>query len=105
MRATFQENPKVAKAFRVDFKLPDVDKVIILKGKDQVNPRTGEWLGLYGMKIKFLSKRLRGVELVIIDVEKWKGMTEEDQYSYLYQLSRFKDFGSSSSSYEPELAL
>jgi hypothetical protein len=30
------------------------------------------------MKHKFLSRRLKGVELVIIDVERWKQMDEED---------------------------
>lgn len=91
LRATFQENTKVSKSFRVDFKLLDVDKVILLKGNDQVNPRTGELLGLYSMKHKFLSRRLKGIELVIIDVERWKNMEEEDQYAFLYNLSRFKD--------------
>jgi hypothetical protein len=78
LRATFQENAKVAKAFRVDFKLLDVDKVILLKGKEQINPKTNEWLGLYSMKYKFLSRRLKGMELVIVDVERWKQMDEED---------------------------
>jgi len=78
LRATFQENAKVSKAFRVDFKLIDVDKVILLKGKEQINAKTNEWLGLYSMKHKFLSRRLKGVELVIIDVERWKQMDEED---------------------------
>lgn len=91
LRATFQENTKVSKSFRVDFKLLDVDKVILLKGNDQVNPRTSELLGLYSMKYKFLSRRLKGIELVVIDVERWKQMEEEDQYAYLYNLSRFKD--------------
>ena len=101
LRATFQENVKVSKAFRVDFKLLDVDKVILLKGKDQVNPRTGEWQGLFSMKHKFLSKRLKGMELVIIDIERWKQLDEEEQFSFLYQLSRFKD---ASSSFESEIA-
>ena len=101
LRATFQENIKVSKAFRVDFKLLDVDKVILLKGKDQVNPRTGEWQGLYSMKHKFLSKRLKGIDLVIIEVERWKELDEEQQFSFLYQLSRFKD---ASSSIEPKMA-
>ena len=91
LRATFQENTKVSKSFRVDFRLLDVDKVILLKGKEQVNPKTNEWLGLYSMKHKFLSRRLKGIELAIIDVEKWKHMEEEDQYAYLYNLSRFKE--------------
>lgn len=56
----------------------DVDKVILLKGKEQINSKTNEWLGLYSMKHKFLSRRLKGVELVIIDVERWKQMDEED---------------------------
>jgi hypothetical protein len=68
LRATFQENTKVSKSFRVDFKLLDVDKVILLKGNDQINQKTGELLGLYSMKHKFLSRRLKGIELVIIDV-------------------------------------
>jgi len=34
LRTSFQENVKVSKAFRVDFKLLDVEKVIVLKGKD-----------------------------------------------------------------------
>ena len=82
---------KVSKAFRVDFKLLDVEKVIVLKGKDQINSKSNEWLGLYGMKHRFLSKKLRGIELVMVDVEKWKAMKEEEQYNFLYQLSRFKD--------------
>ena len=102
LRATFQENTKVSKTFRVDFKLLDVDKVILLKGKEQMNSRTGEWLGLYSMKHKFLSKRLKGLELVIIDVERWKQLDEEEQYAFLYQLSRFKD--ASNSLEQPEIA-
>ena len=43
------------------------------------------------MKHKFLSKRLKGIELVIIDVERWKKMEEEDQYAFLYNLSRYRD--------------
>lgn len=101
LRTTFQENTKVSKAFRVDFKLLDVDKVILLKGQDQINPRTNEWQGLYSMKHKFLSKRLKGMELVIIEVERWKQLEEQDQYAYLYQLSRFKD---SSSTMDTEMA-
>lgn len=102
MRATFQENTKVGKSFRVDFRLLDVNKVILLKGKDQINPRTNEWLGLQGMKHKFLAKRLKGVELVVIEVEKWRqNMSTEEQYQYLYELSRFQD---SQSQIEPDLA-
>lgn len=88
LRATFQENAKVGKAYRVDFKLMDANKIILLKGREQINPRTGEWLGLQGMKHKHLSKKLRGVDLVVIEVDKWKKMSDEDQYAYLYTLSR-----------------
>lgn len=53
------------------------------------------------MKHKFLSKRLKGVELVVIEGEKWKQMDEEDQYTFLYQLSRTKDnTGLASGQYE-----
>lgn len=88
LRTTFQENTKVGKTFRVDFRLTDVDKLIVLKGADQVNPRTNEWLGLQGFKHKFLSRRLKGYDLVVIEVEQWKQMSEQDQYSFLYQLAR-----------------
>jgi hypothetical protein len=53
------------------------------------------------MKHKFLSKRLKGMELIIIEVERWKQLDEREQYAFLYQLSRFKD---ASSSLEPEIA-
>ena len=88
LRATFQENTKVNKSYRVDFKLTDVNKVILLKGRDQVNPRSQEWYGIQGIKHKFLSKRLSGWELVVVEADKWKQMSEEDQYTFLYQLSR-----------------
>jgi hypothetical protein len=88
LRATFQENTRVARAFRVDFKLEDVSKVILIKGKDQLNTKTSEWLGLHGMKHKYLSRRLRGLELVVIDADKWSNMQESEQYEYLYDLSR-----------------
>ena len=88
LRATFQENSKVNKTFRVDFKLPEVDKVIMLKGKEHVNARTGELYGIPGLKQRFLNRRLPGWELVVIDVEKWKALSEEEQLTYLYQLTR-----------------
>lgn len=91
LRTTFNENVKVSKSYRVDFKLADIDKVIVLKGTDQINSKSSEWLGLYSMKHKFLTKRLRGTEVILIDVDKWKKMTENEQYSFLYQLSRSKD--------------
>lgn len=75
---------KVSKAFRVDFKLTDIDKVIMLKGQEQMNTKSNEWLGLYALKHKFLARKLRGTELILIDVEKWKNMKEEDQYNFLY---------------------
>jgi hypothetical protein len=50
----------------------------MLKGSTQVNRKTGEWLGISGFKHKFLNKSLPGWELVVIDVEKWKSMPEED---------------------------
>ena len=53
------------------------------------------------MKHKFLSKRLKGTELVIIEVEKWKQMEEGEQYAFLYQLSRFKE---GANAYEAEVA-
>lgn len=52
----------------------------MLKGNEQLNNKTGDWTGLYGMKYKFLEKRIKGYELVIIDVQKWQKMSEEDQY-------------------------
>jgi hypothetical protein len=54
LRATFHENVKVSKSYRVDFKLVDIDKVIVLKGVDQMNAKSNEWLGLYSMKNRFL---------------------------------------------------
>jgi hypothetical protein len=54
LRATFHENVKVSKSYRVDFKLVDIDKVIVLKGQDQMNSKSNEWLGLYSMKHRFL---------------------------------------------------
>jgi hypothetical protein len=45
---------KVSKSYRVDFKLVDIDKVIVLKGVDQMNAKSNEWLGLYSMKNRFL---------------------------------------------------
>jgi len=54
LRTTFHENVKVSKSYRVDFKLADIDKVIVLKGQDQMNTKSNEWLGLYSMKNKFL---------------------------------------------------
>jgi|LauGreDrversion4_2_1035121.scaffolds.fasta_scaffold274629_2 hypothetical protein len=53
-----------------------------------MNAKSNDWLGLYSMKNKFLSKKLKGTEVSIIDVEKWKKMKEDDQYNFLYQLSR-----------------
>ncbi len=74
----------MGKTFRADFRLMDVDKLLVLKGADQVNPRTGEWLGLQGFKHKVLSRRLKGYDLVIIEIEQWKQMSEQDQYAFLY---------------------
>jgi len=39
-----------------------------------MNAKSNDWLGLYSMKNKFLSKKLKGTEVSIIDVEKWKKM-------------------------------
>jgi hypothetical protein len=36
------------------------------------------------MKHKFLSRKLRSSELVFIDVDKWKNLSEPDQYNFLY---------------------
>ena len=47
------------------------------------------------MKHKFLSKKLRGTEVTLIDVEKWRNMKDDEQYSFLYQLSRSRDLQSS----------
>ena len=78
LRVTFQENAKAGKAYRVDFKLLDVNKAILLRGKEQVNSKSNEWLGLYGMKHKFLNSKLRGDNLIVIHIEKWKEMSERD---------------------------
>jgi hypothetical protein len=91
LRTTFHENVKVSKSYRVDFKLVDIDKIIVLKGEEQMNTKSNEWLGLYSMKHRFLSKKLKGTEVILIDTDKWKKMKEEDQYEFLYQLSRSKD--------------
>jgi hypothetical protein len=91
LRTTFHENVKVGKSYRVDFKLVDLDKVIVLKGDDQMNTKSNEWLGLYSMKQSFLSRKLKGTEVILIDIEKWKKMSEEEQYGFLYQLSRSRD--------------
>jgi hypothetical protein len=91
LRATFQENAKVGKAYRVDLKLPNVDKVVILKGPEQINPRTNEWLGLQGMKHKYLTQRLKGYELITIEVDQWKQISEGDKLEFLYSLSRTKE--------------
>jgi len=88
LRSTFQENAKMSKSFRVDFKLADVSKVVLVKGAEQVNPRTGEWLGFPGIKHKFLQSRLTGWELLVIDADKWKETSEEQQYAFLFELSR-----------------
>ena len=54
LRTTFHENIKVSKSYRVDFKITYLNKVIVLKGQDQMNIKSNEWLGLYSMKVKFL---------------------------------------------------
>jgi hypothetical protein len=59
LRATFQENTRIGKAYRVDFKLLDVNKVILLKGNEQVNTKTSEWFGLQGLKHKYLASKMR----------------------------------------------
>jgi len=43
------------------------------------------------MKNKFLSTRVKGLGVVIIDVDEWKNKSEEDQYALLFEISRFKD--------------
>jgi hypothetical protein len=58
--------------------------VILIKGNQQVNTRNGEWLGLHGQKFKFLSGRSNDYELIVIEVDKWVKMSEEEKYTYLY---------------------
>ena len=62
----------------------------MLKGDDQLNSKTGEWTGLYGMKYKFLERRIKGYELVLVDVQKWQKMSEQDQYAQLYNVAKVK---------------
>jgi hypothetical protein len=60
----------------------------LLKGPEQINQRTNEYLGLYGMKFKFLAEHVKDLELHVIDVEKWKSMNEYDQLTQLYTISK-----------------
>ena len=43
-----------------------------------MNIKSNEWLGLYSMKHRFLSKKLKGTDVIYVDVEKWKKMKEEE---------------------------
>lgn len=61
---------------------------MIIKGSQHVNPKTGDWLGLYAMKFKFLENRVKNQELVLIDTNKWQKMSEADQYAMLYSLQK-----------------
>ncbi len=42
------------------------------------------------MKHRFLSKKLKNMDLLVIDVDKWVKRSDDDQYQFLYNLSRQK---------------
>eukprot|EP00347_Sterkiella_histriomuscorum_P017948 403347370 len=91
LRVTFQENAKINKSYRVDFKLNDVNKFIILKGPDMINQKNNELLGIQSLKFKHLQSKVKDHTAMIIDTEKWKNMSDDQQYEYLFALSRSKD--------------
>ena len=72
-----------------------------------MNPRTTEWLGLHGMKHKYLAHRLKGYELITLDVEQWKQFGETEKLEFLYELSRTKEdrqrSGGSAEDFQPAL--
>jgi len=65
----------------------------MLKNQQMTNPRTGDWLGLFGVKRKFLQSKARERELAVVDVDKYKAKTPEEQLAFLYNLTRFRENG------------
>lgn len=43
-----------------------------------INPKTGEMVGLYGLKHNFLSNKSRDFEVSVIEVDKWKEKNAEE---------------------------
>lgn len=62
--------------------------MILLKGNEQVNQKNLEWLGIYGMKYKYLANASKEQEIAIIDIDNWKKMSEENQFIFLFNLAK-----------------
>ncbi len=59
-----------------------------------LNPKTREMLGLYSLKQIFLLAKNRDFEVSVIEVEKYKQMSAEEQLTMLYNVTRFRESGS-----------
>ena len=97
MRVSFQENTAAVAdiSYFVDFKMTEGNKgaVILLKGEKNTNVSTGNLLGIAGVKTRFL-ENLTAVSgspqmnVHIINVEKWRELSDSDKYAELFTLTR-----------------
>jgi len=67
--------------------------VILLQGEKNTNASTGNMLGIAGVKTRFLENLTTAsgnpqMNVHIINVEKWRELSDSDKYAELFTLTR-----------------